>query len=182
MSDRESTAASPSSASRSGSGRGADGRLTEEPIDVAELRQRVADPAAGAVATFEGVVRDHHRGRAVDRLEYEAYAPMVEAVFREVVEEAVERWPLRRVAVRHRVGDLAVGEVAVAVAVSADHRAEAFEACRYLIDRIKARAPIWKKEFGPDGSRWVEGSRGASSEEPDGPSPEDETRSRPGAG
>lgn len=142
--------------------------IAAAPIDTTALRGLVDHPAAGATATFEGVVRNHSAGRPVERLVYEAYEPMAERQIREVVDEAGSRWPLRRVAVEHRVGELEVGEVAVAVAVSADHRAEAFEACRYIIDQLKARAPIWKKEFGPDGSHWVEAPGPAAARRPDG--------------
>lgn len=149
-------------------------RIVDETIDVAALRRRVEDPRAGAVATFEGVVRDHNRGVAVDRLEYDAYAPMAEKEIAGIVDAARERWQLHRLAVVHRVGRLEVGEVAVAVVVSSSHRATAFDACRYVIDRLKERAPIWKKEFGADGSHWLEGPEdvvtggGAGGEEGDG--------------
>lgn len=132
-------------------------RIVDDPIDVRRLRARVDDPRAGAVATFEGVVRDHNRGVAVDHLEYEAYAAMAEKEFARIVGEARSRWPLHRLAVVHRVGRLEIGEVAVAVVVSASHRAAAFDACRWIIDRLKEQAPIWKKEFGADGSHWLEG-------------------------
>lgn len=131
--------------------------VTETPISAAELRPRVAAPCAGAIATFEGVVRDHHQGKAVDHLEYEAYAAMARRQIEAVAREAVESWPIHAVAIRHRTGRLEIGEVAVAIAVSAAHRAEAFDACRHCIDELKRRAPIWKRETGPDGSQWVEG-------------------------
>jgi molybdopterin synthase catalytic subunit len=131
-----------------------------EPIDPARLAGLVAAPAVGAVAVFLGTVRDHAPGRTgVTRLEYEAYPGVVEAKIAEVVSEARARWPLQRAVVVHRVGSLAVGEISVGVAVGAAHRPEAFEAARYLIDEVKARAPIWKKEHWPGGSEWVREDR-----------------------
>lgn len=130
--------------------------LADTPIHVAAVEAAVTDPACGAVVTFVGRVRDHHQGRAVDHLEYEAYEPMAVAQMQAVVAEARERWQLGPVAMVHRVGRLAIGDVAVAIAVAAGHRGEAFEACRYLIDRIKQVVPIWKHEFWADGSsEWV---------------------------
>lgn len=128
-----------------------------EAISAAGLAAQLSDAAAGAVTTFEGVVRDHHEGKAVSRLEYEAYEPMAVRVLEEIVREAVDRWPVRGIRVRHRVGDLEVGDVAVAIVVWSAHRAEAFDALRYVIDTLKRRAPIWKRETGPDGRFWIEG-------------------------
>lgn len=127
-------------------------------IDPDALRRAVADPAAGAIVLFLGTVRDHSPGRAgVTRLEYEAYAGVVEAKIGEVVAEARDRWPqILRCAAVHRTGSLGVGEVAVCVAVSSPHRRDAFEAGQYLIDELKARAPIWKKEHWPGGAEWVQ--------------------------
>ncbi len=126
------------------------------PIEPAALLERVRDPAAGAVVLFLGTVRDHAPGRdAVTRLEYEAYGQYVEAAIARVVAEARDKWNVRRVAAVHRVGSLDVGEVSVAVAVSAGHRPEAFEAGRYIIDELKATAPIWKKEHWAGGAEWV---------------------------
>lgn len=115
----------------------------------------VSDPGAGGVATFTGLVRAHSRGRAVARLEYEAYVPMAEKVFHELCDEIEAELPGVRLAVEHRVGTLAVGDVAVTIAAAAPHRGEAFRACQAMIDRLKERAPIWKKETGPDGATWV---------------------------
>ena len=128
-------------------------------IDPAEHLGFVADPAAGCSIVFTGTVRDHAPGKSdVTHLEYEAYAGVVEAKMAEVVAETADRWPILRIAVSHRTGSLHVGEPAVVVAVSAPHRAECFAAARYLIDEIKARAPIWKKEHWPGGAEWVEGA------------------------
>ncbi len=115
----------------------------------------MSHPGAGGVATFLGVVRDQNEGRAVTLLEYEAYGAMAEAELGRILEEIVREIPGARVAATHRVGPLRVGEAAVACAASAPHRGEAFKACRELIDRIKGRLPIWKREHGPDGPYWV---------------------------
>ncbi|MGH7658117.1 MAG: molybdenum cofactor biosynthesis protein MoaE [Gemmatimonadales bacterium] len=133
------------------------GYLTSAPIDHATLVERVASAERGAIATFLGVVRDHHQGRAVERLEYSAYPEMAESVAEEIVGEACARWPVS-VALQHRTGNLAIGDVAVAVAVGSAHRDAAMEACRYVIEEVKARLPVWKKEYFTDGVvSWVEG-------------------------
>lgn len=130
--------------------------VSEDPIDAGSLAARVGRDDAGAVVVFLGTVRDHSEGRqGVVALEYEAYTGVVEEKIAEVVGEARGRWDLGAVAAVHRVGRLAVGEASVGVAVSAAHRPEAFAAARYLIDELKARAPIWKKEFWDDGEEWV---------------------------
>ncbi len=130
--------------------------LTQHPLDPAVLARAVASPAHGAIATFVGLVRDHHDGRAVRSLRYSAYEPMAEAVAAEIVAEAEARWPVR-VALGHRLGDLAVGDAAVAVAAGSAHREAAFAACRYVIEEVKRRVPIWKLERHPDGSEtWVD--------------------------
>ena len=133
--------------------------ISPDPIDAAELVKMVSEPGSGAVVTFAGLVRDNNLGRAVDYLEYEAYPEMAEVKLRQVVSEAREKWPkIRRVAVVHRVGHLALGETAVLVAVGAAHRDDgAFQAARYAIDRIKEIVPIWKKEGWADGEEWLEG-------------------------
>lgn len=109
----------------------------------------------GAMVTFTGVVRRHNRGLEVERLEYEAYTEMAEKVMQALCDEIEAELPGCRLAVEHRVGTLAVGDVAVAIAAAAPHRAEAFDACRAMIDRLKERVPIWKKETTPDGSEWI---------------------------
>lgn len=130
--------------------------VSADPIDASSLAAHVGRDDAGAVVVFLGTVRDHSEGRqGVVALEYEAYTGVVEEKIAEVVVEARGRWDLGAVAVVHRVGRLAVGEASVGVAVSAAHRPEAFAAARYLIDELKARAPIWKKEFWDDGEEWV---------------------------
>ena len=130
--------------------------LTTDPIDPAVLRAAVGDPHAGAVSVFEGTVRNHHQGRQVVRLEYEAHAAVAEKEGQRIVDDAIERFGLDCAQAIHRTGPLEIGESAVIVAVSSPHRAESFEACRFIIDEIKHRLPIWKKEFYPDGSSdWV---------------------------
>jgi molybdopterin converting factor subunit 1 len=130
-------------------------RLQKEPVDPMMAAQLVAHPGAGAVVMFVGLVRKEHEGRPVERLEYEAYEPMAERVLGTIVTAVEDATPGVRVAVLHRYGSLAVGEVAVAIAASAPHREEAFAACRATIERVKHEMPVWKKEFGPDGAVWV---------------------------
>lgn len=138
-------------------GRVASIRVTEGPVAAEPLAAAVAAPEAGAVATFAGVVRNHHGGRPVAYLEYEAYVPMAEMELRAVAEAACARFDIIAIAAHHRHGRLQIGEVAVAIAVSAAHRDAAFDALRFAIDTLKARVPIWKRETGPDGDFWVEG-------------------------
>ena len=129
--------------------------LCETPLSVTECVDDVSHAGAGGIDVFVGVVRDRSDGRAVTRLEYSAYASMALAEMRRIAGEIEREMPGVRVAVQHRVGVLAVGDAAVVCAASAEHRGEAFAACRFLIDRIKARVPIWKREHGPDGVEWV---------------------------
>ena len=132
------------------------GFVTAEPIDLAPLIAAVQAPERGGVASFLGLVRNHHGGRAVLRLEYSAYAPMAEAECARIVAEAEGRWQVA-LALRHRVGSLAVGDVAVAAAAASGHRDEAFAACRYVIEEVKRRVPIWKREYYADGTEvWVD--------------------------
>ena len=133
--------------------------VVETPIDVAGLLEEVSSPQAGAVALFLGTVRNHSPQRqGVTHLEYEAYTSHVRRKIAEIASEASERWPVLSMAVEHRVGRVDIGGVAVAVAVSSAHRAEAFAAARYLIDELKERAPIWKKEHWTGGAEWSLGS------------------------
>jgi molybdopterin synthase catalytic subunit len=132
--------------------------LSDGPVDLGTLLDAVRRDGDGGLALFVGVVRDHHDGRTVDRLEYEAYGLMAESEMARIAEELARTYPEAQVIFRHRVGALNVGEVAVAVAAAAPHRSEAFAACRAGIEAIKARVPIWKREFGPSGSTWVEPS------------------------
>jgi MoaE-MoaD fusion protein len=131
--------------------------LTEEPIEVARTETAVAHPAAGAICSFTGVVRDNNRGESVTHLEYEAYAGMAEREMTKIAEEIGERWPGCRVAIVHRTGRLEIGEASVVISVSAPRRGDAFEACRHAIERLKVTVPIWKKEFARSGAVWLEG-------------------------
>ena len=130
--------------------------LSRRPIEVSALLSAVASGERGGTACFVGTVRNHQRGRPVVRLEYAAYEAMAEAECARIVAEAAGRWPAA-VALEHRLGALVVGDVAVAVAAAAAHRREAFEACRYVIEEVKRRVPVWKKECYADGTiGWVE--------------------------
>ena len=137
--------------------------FTREKIDEGELRKQLFDPAAGGYTSFEGWVRNHNEGLAVRHLEYEAFEPLAIKEGERIVQEAVDRFGIEHAACVHRVGDLAIGEMAVWVGVSARHRAEAFVACRYIIDEVKHRVPIWKKEHYENGdSGWVNCERCAA--------------------
>lgn len=129
--------------------------LRERPLSLDEVVAAVSHDAAGAVVTFLGAVRNHSGGRAVAALEYHAYPSMAEGELAAIARELETEHPGIRVACLHRIGRLAIGDAAVACAVSAPHREAAFEACRLLIDRVKARVPIWKREHGTDGPYWV---------------------------
>lgn len=131
-------------------------RLAAEPFDIAPLRAALLDRRAGGYASFEGWVRDHHQGRAVSGLYYEAYPELAEREGAAVIDEALARFEIVDACCVHRHGELAVGELAVWVGVSAAHRDAAFAACRYIIDEVKARVPIWKKEHYAGGaSQWI---------------------------
>jgi MoaE-MoaD fusion protein len=125
-------------------------------LDVAAVVTRVTGPGVGGIVTFIGTVRDHARGRSIEHLEYEAYPEMAEREMQRIADEAAARFPGARVAMAHRTGHLAIGEIAVVVAAAAPHRAEAFSACRFAIDTLKERVPIWKKEIASDGAYWVD--------------------------
>jgi molybdopterin synthase catalytic subunit len=130
--------------------------LTADPIEIESLLREVSAPERGAVTTFIGTVRNHHAGREVQALEYEAFGPMAEAECGRIVAEAESRWPCR-IALRHRVGRLGLGETAVGIAAASAHRDESFQACRYVIEELKRRVPIWKRERYADGSEaWVD--------------------------
>jgi molybdopterin synthase catalytic subunit len=133
--------------------------LTDRPLALEPLIADVQSRSRGAVASFLGTVRDHHAGRAVERLEYEAYEPMAELECGRIVEETERRWPVA-VALRHRLGRLEIGDTAVAVAVAGAHRDESFAACRHVIEEVKRRVPIWKRELYADGTvAWVDPTR-----------------------
>lgn len=142
--------------------RGVNARITEEPLAPGEVLQDVGAPEDGARLLFLGVVRNHNDGRAVSGLHYEAYREMAESVLTEIAREGAEILGTDRITVVHRVGDLEVGEVSVAVAVSSPHRAQAYDASRYVMREIKERLPVWKKERYVEGeSAWVGGTRPA---------------------
>jgi len=130
-------------------------RLVREAIDLAALQ--AVSAADGALALFVGVVRHENAGRRVLHLEYEAYEEMALSEMRAIEAEARGRWPVSEVRIVHRLGRMEIGEASVAVAVASPHRAEAFEACRFVIDTLKRTVPIWKKEFYADGAVWLEG-------------------------
>lgn len=132
-------------------------RLADAPFDVAPLRAALLSPRAGALASFEGWVRDHNAGRPVRGLRYEAYAALAEREGLAILEEARVRFAIEAAACVHRVGDLEIGELAVWVGASAAHRDAAFAACRWIIDEVKARVPIWKRE------RYADAPEGESS-------------------
>ncbi len=129
--------------------------MLETRLDVAEATAAVSGPDIGGIDLFVGAVRDHNQGRPVTRLEYHAYISMAEKEMQRIAEEIAQELPGVRLAALHRVGALGVGDIAVVCAAGAPHRGEAFAACRALIDRIKQRVPIWKREHGPDGPYWV---------------------------
>ncbi len=129
--------------------------LTDDPIDARALVATVMRRSDGAYVLFEGVVRDHHEGRAVESIFYDAYRPMAEKEMDTIVRDVRTQFPDVALAVVHRLGHLVVGDASIAIVASSPHRAEAFGACRLVIDRIKETVPIWKKERGPDGEEWV---------------------------
>jgi molybdopterin synthase catalytic subunit len=134
-------------------------RLSSEPLSVEDALAFIADPGAGGTCVFVGTVRDRSDAGDVTGLHYEAWGDLATERLREIATEMLDRWPLRRVAILHRTGDLAVGDASVVVACSSPHRAEAFEACRHGIERLEEDVPIWKKEGLVSGdARWVMGS------------------------
>jgi molybdopterin synthase catalytic subunit len=145
-------------------------QFSSKPLEPATLRAQLADPACGGFAAFEGWVRDHNDGSPVRRLEYEAFEPLAVREGERILAEAIARFGVAHAACAHRVGELTVGELAVWVGVSARHRDEAFRACRYIIDEVKHRLPIWKKEHYANGdSGWVNCERGATTAGSDQP-------------
>jgi molybdopterin synthase catalytic subunit len=134
--------------------------ITSAPLDIGGLVSSVsaAAPSIGAVATFVGLVRDHNQGRRVLYLVYEAYEPLAERALAQILDEARARWPEVALAIHHRVGRLEIGEASVAIAAASPHRASAFAACRYAIERVKQIAPIWKHEYFDGGDVWIEGA------------------------
>jgi molybdopterin synthase catalytic subunit len=128
--------------------------LQSEPLDVLLFRKEVEDPGFGAVLLFEGVARDNFEGRGVSGLEYEAYAAMAVPQMRNIAEEALEKWPSIKVAIGHRTGAVAIGEPSLVIAVGAPHRPECYAANRFVLEAIKDRLTVWKKEIYTDGESW----------------------------
>ncbi len=133
-------------------------QITTEPINAQTLIDAVQTPADGAVCVFYGVVREDSRNKKVRFLEYDAYPEMAEKKMLEILTEVSAKWPEQRAAIVHRIGMLGIGEASVVIALGSPHRGESFEACRYVIDRVKQEVPIWKKEVFTDGEEWVEGA------------------------
>lgn len=144
--------------------------IVSGPIDAAAVTAAVADPGSGATVTFFGTTRDHNDGRRVTRLEYEAYPEMALAEIRKIGAAALQRWPIARIAIVHRIGVVPLGEASVVIAVSAAHRQAAFEACHFAIDRLKEVVPIWKKEHFDGGEVWI-GSQTGRPSASDAPKP-----------
>jgi molybdopterin synthase catalytic subunit len=136
-------------------------RIVHEVIHPDALHDSVLQDYNGAVVTFSGVVRNHSGSTKTAHLIYEAYAQMAERVMAEIGSEAMTKWGVDDVAVLHRVGQVEIGEISVLISVGSPHRGEAFKSCNYIIDQLKERVPIWKKEVGEDGAYWVEGPRAA---------------------
>ena len=137
----------------------ADAAITSGPLALEDVIRLVSGPGGhGAVATFIGTVRDNNLNRRVTHLEYEAYEPLAVRVLEQICGEARRQWPGVRVAVHHRTGRLAIGEASIVIAAASAHRADAFAACRYVIERVKQIVPIWKHEFFEGGEVWIEGA------------------------
>jgi molybdopterin synthase catalytic subunit len=132
-------------------------RITSKPIDFCKILVDIMDKSSGGTALFVGTVRDHNDAKAVFELRYETYKEMAEKNLAEIESRTKMRWNINNFVAIHRTGNLTVGEVSVVVAASAEHRNQAFEACRYGIDQIKTKVPIWKKEIYKNDSRWVDG-------------------------
>jgi molybdopterin synthase catalytic subunit len=130
-------------------------RVTKEPLDLQSLVRYVTDPEAGAIATFIGTTRNNNEGRKVIALDYEAYPEMAEKELARLGEEAKRKWKIERMAIVHRIGPVAITEPSVIIAVSAAHRDDAFQACRFAIEEIKKSVPIWKKEVFEGGEIWI---------------------------
>jgi molybdopterin synthase catalytic subunit len=139
--------------------------VTSDPLDAQAVAALVARPGDGAVATFVGLVRNHNAGRVVRWLDYEAFPPLAVKVFEQIAAEASASWPGARLAIHHRTGRIEIGEASVAIAAASPHRADAFAACRYAIERVKQIAPIWKHEHFEGGEVWIEGATADPSDE-----------------
>ena len=131
--------------------------VVREPVKIEAVLRAVDDDASGGAVFFIGRVRDHNNGKKVTHIRYEGYVEMARSELGKIANAVSEKWPVQKIALVHRLGDLCVGEASIVIAVACAHRAQAFEACRYAIDMVKQRVPVWKKEFGPDGAFWAEG-------------------------
>ena len=132
--------------------------ISNAPLDVGALVEAVSSPGQGAVTTFLGVVRNENLNRRVTHLEYEAYEPLAVRALDRILDEARQRWPAVQLGIHHRIGRLAIGESSVAIVAASAHRADAFTACRYAIERVKQIVPIWKHEYFEGGDVWIEGA------------------------
>lgn len=130
-------------------------KISSEPLNIQTCIDWIMSPESGGIDVFIGTVRNATKGKTVMRLEFEAYETMAIAEMGKIAQQAIEKWPVQKLLIHHRTGVLAVGEIPVVIAVSAAHRAAAFEACRYVIDTLKQTVPIWKKEIFEDGEVWV---------------------------
>jgi molybdopterin synthase catalytic subunit len=130
-------------------------QISSSPLSIPSAIDWVMSPESGGIDAFIGTVRNVTKGKPVIRLEFEAYEPMALAEMEKITKQAFEKWPLQKVLIHHRTGILEIGEIPVIIAVSAAHRAAAFDACRYIIDTLKQTVPIWKKEIFEDGEVWV---------------------------
>ena len=137
--------------------------LTTQPIERQQVISAVECPEAGAIVTFDGTVRNHARGKTVTHLFYEAYDAMAMKEMQSIAGAALQKWSIRRLAMVHRVGRMEIGDSSIFIAVSSDHREQAFGACRFTIDSLKSRVPIWKKEYYLDGDIWIEDYQGRTS-------------------
>ena len=129
--------------------------ISPDPLEVDQLMNLVSDPSCGAIDIFVGTVRDQTKGKKVVRLEFEAYEKMALSEMAKLSDQASEKWPVQKMAIHHRVGNLVIGDIAVIIAVSTPHRNASFDACKYVIDTLKQTVPIWKKEIFEDGEIWV---------------------------
>lgn len=134
-------------------------KLVKAPIDIAEVIKDATGDECGAISVFIGTVRNNKDGKRVKGIFYDAYKKMADKNLKKIAEEIEERWKTKRISIVHRIGKLKVGEVSVVIAIGTPHRKEAFEACRYAIERIKEYLPIWKQEFYETGKGWVRGKQ-----------------------
>lgn len=133
--------------------------VSDMPINREDIVKKVESPEAGAIAIFDGVVRNNADGKIVLKMEYEANKEMAEKMMKELADESMKKYQILGIAMQHRTGMLEIGESSIIIAVASAHRAEAFDACRYLIDTLKVTLPIWKKEYFEEGPNWVKGTR-----------------------